>query len=220
MLRTDSTPARQPGLHHLTRLRTALDSLETELDRLDQWGRDLAVRLIGRGRLITVGNGGSAAHAEHLAAEMVGRYCHERPPFSSVALNVDGPTLTALANDYGVEEMFARQVQAQARPGDVIVAFSTSGRSPNMVAAARTATQLGATVWSFTGPLPNPLAHASSRAICVPSGHTATVQEIHQVGLHLLCAAFDHYVAASRNTPDDSLQLQMNLDPQGRPAHQ
>jgi D-sedoheptulose 7-phosphate isomerase len=179
---------------HLVQLRRALDRFERDIGQIEQWGEALARRLMDDGRLLTVGNGGSAAHAEHLASELVGRYALDRPPFSAIALHVDGAALSALTNDYGIEEMFARQVRAHARPGDVVVAFSTSGRSPNVLAAARAATESGATVWSFTGPGPNALAAVSTDFIGVTADRTATVQEIHQVAIHLLCAAFDRHV--------------------------
>lgn len=176
---------------HLAGLRAALDEFEADLPTLGRWGSDLAQRLVAGRRLLTVGNGGSAAHAEHLAAEFVGRYRAEREPFSAVALHAGGTALSALTNDYGIEEMFARQVRAHARRGDVLICFSTSGHSPNVLAAARAARQRGATVWSFTGPAPNPLSELSDESLAVPSEATPTVQEIHQVALHLLCEAFD-----------------------------
>ncbi|MCU4183089.1 SIS domain-containing protein [Acidiferrimicrobium sp. IK] len=177
---------------HLDALRSALDTFEdVGTRRVEAWGARLAARLSAGARLLTVGNGGSAAHAEHLASEMVGRYFEDRPPFSAIALHVDGSAVSALVNDYGVEEMFTRQVRAHGRAGDVLVAFSTSGRSPNVVAAASAATGRGMEVWSLTGGLPNPLAEASTEVLAVPAPRTATVQEVHQVAIHLLCAAFD-----------------------------
>lgn len=185
---TNLTPA---TVDHLAAIRAAIDEFQSDTATIERWGRDLAGRLSAGGRLLTVGNGGSAAHAEHLAAEFVGRYRDERSPFSAVALHTGGATLSALVNDYGLEEMFARQVCAHARPGDVVIAFSTSGRSPNILAAARAARAAGAAVWSFTGPAPNPLIEESDEAVSVAARGTPTVQEIHQIGLHLLCEAFD-----------------------------
>ena len=179
------------AVRHLEALRAALDAFECELPTLERWGRELAGRLTVGGRLLTVGNGGSAAQAEHLAAEFVGRYSAEREPFSAVALHVAGAAVSALVNDYGVQEMFARQVRAHARARDVLIAFSTSGRSPNVIAAARAARCKGATVWSFTGPAPNSLAKLSNDTVAVSAAATPTVQEIHQIALHLLCEAFD-----------------------------
>lgn len=180
---------------HLAALRAALDVVEADTPRIEAWGKELAARLGAGRRLLTVGNGGSAAHADHLASEFVGRYSTERPPFSALALGAGAAAVTALANDYGVEEMFARQVRAHAGPGDVLIAFSTSGGSPNVLAAADAARRLGAAVWSFTGRLPNPLAARSDATVAAAADGTATVQEIHQVALHLLCAAFDAELA-------------------------
>ncbi|HEU5152555.1 MAG TPA: SIS domain-containing protein [Iamia sp.] len=179
------------GRAHLDRLRHALDLVEAHLPRVGRWGAVLHDRLAGGGRLLVAGNGGSAAQAQHLAAELVGRYHDERPPFSAVALTADTSTVTALANDYGVEELFARQVEAHGRPGDVLLCLSTSGRSPNVVRAADRARARGLETWALTGAPPSPLARASVDAVAVGSDHTATVQEVHQVLIHLLCEAFD-----------------------------
>src|SRR5205085_3300584 len=137
------------------------------------------------GRLLAVGNGGSAAQAQHLTSELVGRYCHDRRPFSAIALHADTSSVTAIVNDYGADALFARQVLAHGRPGDVLVALSTSGRSPNVVAAATTATAAGLAVWGLTGAGPNPLAEACHQVLCVDTGATATVQEVHLVIVHL-----------------------------------
>lgn len=180
---------------HLDALRAALDRFEPDAASIDRWGGCLASLLGAGGRLLTVGNGGSAAHAEHLASEFIGRYSGEREPFSALSLHVDGSALTALVNDYGSGEMFARQVRAHGRPGDVLAAFSTSGRSANVIRAARTARSIGIVVWALTGPLPNPLADASTETVAVTADRTATIQEVHQVAIHLLCAAFDRALA-------------------------
>ena len=181
------------GHDHVAALTTALRSVSDQLDTLDGWGRLLADVLCGgtRGRLLAAGNGGSAAQAQHLTAELVGRYRADRPPFSAVCLNVETSSLTAIANDYPADELFARQVEAHGRPGDVLVLMSTSGRSPNIVAAAERGRRVGMQVWSFTGPGPNPLADAADEALCVDTTYTATVQELHLVGLHALCAGLD-----------------------------
>jgi D-sedoheptulose 7-phosphate isomerase len=186
------------GADHLASLGLALRSLNAQLDVLDQWGRVLADVLCGpaRGRVLAAGNGGSAAQAQHLTAELVGRYRADRPPFSAVCLSAETSSLTAIANDYPAEELFARQVEAHGRPGDVLVLLSTSGRSPNVVAAARRARECGLTVLALTGPAPNPLAAAADDAVCIDSPWTATVQECHLAALHLLCAAFDAAVLA------------------------
>ena len=122
------------GKVHLAALRRPLLALEAEVDHIDLWGRHLATVLQRGGRLLTVGNGGSAAQAQHLSSELVGRYRDDRPPFSALALHAETSALTAIANDYPPRELFARQVHAHGRPGDVLIALSTSGRSPNVLA--------------------------------------------------------------------------------------
>ncbi|GAB4082338.1 SIS domain-containing protein [Modestobacter muralis] len=186
------------GHDHVASLTAALGSLTAQVEVLDRWGRLLADVLTGegRGRLLAAGNGGSAAQAQHLTAELVGRYRADRPPFSAICLTAETSSLTAIANDYAADELFARQVEAHGRPGDVLVLLSTSGRSPNAVAAARRARDCGVTVLAMTGPGPNPLAAAADDAVCIDSEWTATVQECHLVALHLLCAAFDAAVLA------------------------
>ena len=180
------------GKDHVTSLTVALGSLDGQLETLDRWGRLLAdVLCRSRGRLLAAGNGGSAAQAQHLTAELVGRYRADRPPFSAICLTAETSSLTAIANDYPADELFARQVEAHGRAGDVLVLLSTSGRSPNAVAAARRARDCGITVLALTGPAPNPLAAAADDAVCIDSPWTATVQECHLVALHLVCAAFD-----------------------------
>lgn len=179
------------GASHLAALRGPLDDLEAAVDRIDRWGIHLAGVLAGGGRLLAVGNGGSAAQAQHLTSELVGRYRHEREPFSAIALCSDPSSVTALANDYGSDEIFARQVLAHGRRRDVLVALSTSGRSPNVLAAVAAARRAGLTTWGLTGQAPNPLAERVDDAVVVDALFTATVQEIHQIVVHLLCAAVD-----------------------------
>jgi D-sedoheptulose 7-phosphate isomerase len=184
---------------HLAALSPPLAALERELVRLEDWGVYLARVLLGGGRLLAAGNGGSAAQAQHLTAELVGRYSDERPPLSALALHADSSSLTAIGNDFGSEEAFARPVRAHGRPGDVLLALSTSGRSANVLAAVDAALAGGLTAWALTGPAPNPLAELADDAVCV-SAVTATVQEVHQVVLHLLCEAVEGELASSPAT--------------------
>jgi glycosyltransferase involved in cell wall biosynthesis/phosphoheptose isomerase len=183
------------GAGHLAALRDALAAVEQEAERLESWGRALAVRLLEGGRLLTVGNGGSAAQAQHLTAELVGRFHTERRALSALCLHADTSSLTAIANDYGADEAFARQVRAHGRRGDVLIALSTSGRSANVLAAVEAARDVGMAAWGVTGIGPNPLADLCDDAICVPGATTATVQELHLVALHVLCCAVDREVA-------------------------
>ncbi|MGX7828450.1 D-sedoheptulose-7-phosphate isomerase [Actinokineospora sp. 24-640] len=174
----------------LDEIATALSAVRGQVDTLTRWGRTLAARLDAGGRLLAAGNGGSAAEAQHLTAELVGRFDRDRRPFSALALHAETSTLTAIGNDYGYAEVFARQVEAHARPGDVLVLLSTSGRSENLRRAAVAGTRAGALVWGLTGPAPNPLVPMCDEAVCVP-GCTATIQEMHLVLVHLLCSAFE-----------------------------
>ncbi|HEX2213572.1 MAG TPA: SIS domain-containing protein [Mycobacterium sp.] len=176
---------------HFSALSQAVDHIGPESHRLTAWGRRLADVLTTGGRLLACGNGGSAAEAQHLTAELVGRFRDERKPLSAISLHADTSALTAIANDYGVEEMFARGVRAHGRPGDILVTLSTSGTSPNVLAAVKAAHESGLTTWAFTGPQPNPLAAMCDDAICVEAASTATVQEIHLLLVHALCIALD-----------------------------
>jgi D-beta-D-heptose 7-phosphate kinase / D-beta-D-heptose 1-phosphate adenosyltransferase len=189
------------GQDHLAALGPALHALRAEVDRLDGWGRQLAAVLTSGGRLLAAGNGGSAAQAQHLTSELVGRYRDDRPAFSALALHADSSSVTAIANDYGYDESFARQVRGHGRPGDVLVTLSTSGRSANVLAAARAARERGLVTWALTGPAPNPLQAASDDALCVAAS-TATTQEIHQIAVHLLCAAFERALETGPATGD------------------
>ncbi|GAA3051528.1 SIS domain-containing protein [Streptomyces roseofulvus] len=186
---------------HCRSLCRAVERLEgAELERLGRWGGRLAEVLTAGGRLLAAGNGGSAAQAQHLTAELVGRYREERPAYSALSLHAETSSVTAIGNDYGFDEVFARQVAAHGRPGDVLMLLSTSGRSPNLLSAATTGRARGLRVWALTGPLPNPLAEAAHDAVCVDGATTATVQETHLVAVHLLCAFFDASVADARRS--------------------
>jgi D-sedoheptulose 7-phosphate isomerase len=190
------------GRVHLEALAGPLRALEDEVERIDRWGRTLGRALLEGRRLLAVGNGGSAAQAQHLTAELVGRYCDDRIPFSAIALHADTSSSTAIANDYGLSEVFARQVRAHGRPGDVLVALSTSGRSPNVLASVAAARGLGITAWGMTGPGPNPLADACDEAVTIESPAAPTVQEVHLIIVHLLCAAIDLEVGCSSARED------------------
>jgi D-sedoheptulose 7-phosphate isomerase len=155
----------------------------------------------GGGRLLVCGNGGSAAEAQHLTGELVGRFLRDRPPFSAIALHADTSAITAVINDYGEHEVFAREVRAHGRPGDVLLALSTSGSSHNVVAAAKTARATGLTAWALTGPAPNVLAAQSDDAITVDASSAATVQELHLAIVHAMCAVFDDTLDIAARPP-------------------
>jgi phosphoheptose isomerase len=184
-------------MKHVAELSAALSGLQQDAHVLDSWGRRLAEVLYGGGRLMAAGNGGSAAEAQHLTAEMVGRFVEDRPPLSALCLSAETSSLTAITNDYGAEELFARQVQAHGRAGDVLVLLSTSGRSANVLRAAERARDAGVQVWALTGDRPNPLAATADEAVAVRASTTAVVQEVHLVAVHALCAAVDAHLLAS-----------------------
>ncbi|BEV44870.1 D-sedoheptulose 7-phosphate isomerase [Afipia carboxidovorans] len=138
-------------------------------------------------KLLLIGNGGSAADAQHIAAEIVGRYKRERRAWAAIALTTDTSALTAIGNDYGIEDMFARQVEGLARPGDVLIAMTTSGRSPNILAALRRARELGVTTIGLTGTKGESLRALCDHVLIAPCDDTPVIQQIHMVALHAIC---------------------------------
>ena len=188
--------ARSEGHAHLDDLSGCLLELRRELARLERWSQRLGSLLLGGGRLLAAGNGGSAAQAQHLTGELVGRYRDERPPLSAIALHAETSSLTAIGNDYGPDEIYARQVRAHGRPGDVLLALSTSGASANVLAAVDTANEMDLATWALAGPRSCPLVEACDDAISVDAPSTATVQECHLVAVHLLCAGIDAHVSS------------------------
>ncbi|WP_375399862.1 SIS domain-containing protein [uncultured Amnibacterium sp.] len=181
---------------HIAAVLPVVAALRDQGARLAAWGEHLAERLLDGGRLLAAGNGGSAAEAQHLTAELVGRFDGDRRAFSAICLHGDTSSVTAIANDYGWDEVFARQVTAHAAPGDVLVLLSTSGASRNLVRAAQAARAAGATTWAMTGPGPNPLTEACDDALILP-GVGANVQEAQLVAVHALCRVFDARVVAA-----------------------
>ena len=139
------------------------------------------------GTLYLCGNGGSAADAQHIAGEFVGRFRLERRALPAVALSTDTSVLTCIANDYDYERVFARQVEALAKPGDVLWAFSTSGTSPNVLKAADAARCKGARVIAFTGRTNSKLEASADLCLCAEAALTARSQEIHQLAYHIIC---------------------------------
>ncbi|MDT0442474.1 D-sedoheptulose-7-phosphate isomerase [Streptomyces johnsoniae] len=177
---------------HCLSLQDALHRFRAEgLGEAVAWGRNLADILPAGGRLLCAGNGGSAAQAQHLTAELVGRYDQERRPFSAISLHAETSSVTAIGNDYGFDEIFARQVAAHGRAGDVLMLMSTSGSSDNLLGAATAGRAAGLRVWAMTGPAPNPLAAQADAVLSIDTESTATVQEAHLVALHVVCESFD-----------------------------
>lgn len=153
--------------------------------------RVLADALAAGGKLLFCGNGGSAADCQHLAAELTGRFVHDRRPLAALALTTDTSALTCIANDYDFEQVFARQLRALGRPGDVLVAISTSGHSPNVLAAADTARALGMACVGLLGRDGGALKSRCDPAIVVPSQVTARIQEAHILIGHSLCGMLE-----------------------------
>lgn len=143
------------------------------------------------GKLLACGNGGSASDAQHLVAELVGRYVEERVALPALALNTDVAVLTSIANDYSYENVFARQVQALGAPGDLFLAISTSGRSPNIVAGLSEARTRGLRTAALLGRDGGPAMRHAELAIVVPDQETARIQECHALMIHLLCEGID-----------------------------
>jgi len=139
------------------------------------------------GTVYICGNGGSAADAQHIASELVGRFERERKGLAAVALTTDTSVITSIANDYGYENVFVKQVEALLREGDILWAISTSGTSPNIVAAAESAKKKGALVLAFTGNSNSKLEQMADICLCTNSKSTARTQEIHQIAYHIIC---------------------------------
>jgi D-sedoheptulose 7-phosphate isomerase len=181
------------------------DSAETKLAALAVLAGPIeaAVRLIAGclqagGKVMACGNGGSAADSQHFAAELLNRFEKERPPLAAIALTTDTSTLTSIANDYRYEEVFAKQVQALGRAGDVLLAISTSGNSPNVIEAIHAAHARGIAVVALTGRSRGKsggkvaaLLSAGDIHLCVPAERTARIQEVHLLTIHCLCDGID-----------------------------
>jgi D-sedoheptulose 7-phosphate isomerase len=158
---------------------------------------DLAESLRRGGAVFTCGNGGSASQAEHFAAELSGRFKLDRRSLPVFALSTNTSSVTAIANDFGFAEMFARQVEGIGKPGDTLVALSTSGESPNIIRACETARRKGMRVCALTGKSGGALASLCDRAIRVPDTDTARIQEMHLTALHLACQLVEEALFAA-----------------------
>ena len=147
----------------------------------------IAASLKSGGKVLLAGNGGSAADAQHIAAEFVGRFVNDRAPLAAIALTTDTSALTAIGNDYGFEHVFERQILALGRKGDVFIGISSSGRSPNIVAALRAALELGLATVGFTRDAQTPMHALCDLTLAVPSEETALIQQIHITAAHAIC---------------------------------
>jgi len=172
-----------------------LARIEELLPQVDAVARLLVETYERDGRVLAFGNGGSAADAQHLAGELVGRFRRERRPLAAVALSVDPSVVTCIANDYSFDDVFARQVEAHARAGDVAVGYTTSGRSENVVRGLRAAREKGASTVLLAGGDGLPAAGHADVALVVPSTSTARVQEMHLLLMHLIVEQVDAWAA-------------------------
>lgn len=158
-------------------------------------GLHIAARLRAGGKVLAFGNGGSAADAQHFAAELVGRYLRERAAWPAIALTTDPSVITAVANDLGYENVFRRQVDAHGRKGDVAVGITTSGKSPNVLAALRLARDRGLVTVALTGGGGGEAAALVDHLIDVPHRETARIQEVHGMVIHVLCQVVEDELA-------------------------
>ena len=173
---------------------TKLDALAAMAAPIEAATRRMVTSLQAGGKVMACGNGGSAADSQHFAAELLNRFEKERPPLAAIALTTDTSTLTSIANDYRYEDVFAKQVQALGRSGDVLLAISTSGNSPNVIEAIHVAHARGITVVALTGRKGGKMAallRPDDIHLCVPAERTARIQEVHLLTIHCLCDGID-----------------------------
>ena len=187
-----------------------IDSADLKYQAAQQLSKPIALGIqalitcvTGGGKVLACGNGGSAADSQHFAAEFVGRYERERPELAAIALTTDSSVLTALSNDYGFEQIYAKQVRALGQAGDVLVAITTSGASPNVLAAVKAAHEREMTVIALTGKGGGKMS-ASLREtdfhICVPHDRTSRIQEVHLLALHCLCEGVDNQLLGEKES--------------------
>jgi len=175
--------------------RRCVDALEQQAALLGSIADVTYRALVGGHRLYIAGNGGSAADAQHIAAELIGRFRRERKALPAVALTTDTSVLTAITNDYGYESTFARQVRGLVQVGDVVWLLSTSGSSLNVLAAAEAAREIGATIVGFTGEDGGRLLPMCNYCLTVPHTASDRIQEIHEIAYHILCDKIEQMVA-------------------------
>ncbi|MCK4850015.1 MAG: D-sedoheptulose 7-phosphate isomerase [Phycisphaerae bacterium] len=178
----------------------AVGFLQDSVELLEEMAGLLIESLRAGGKILVFGNGGSAADAQHIAGELLGRFRRERPAFGALALSTDTSTITAIANDYSFDQIFARQVQGLIRPGDVAWALTTSGNSPNVLLALQAARKLGAKTIAFSGGDGGKVAQLADSCLVIPANHTARIQEAHQLAYHILCDLIESALADHRRT--------------------
>ena len=172
-------------------LETLQSLLRSNINDIEQSGQMICDALVAGKKILLCGNGGSAADAQHIAAELVGCYEKQRRSWPAIALTTDTSALTAVSNDLGYEQVFARQLAGLAQPGDVLIAISTSGRSKNVLKAVERARELGCRTIALTGASSDPLGSLCDFTVAVPSGRTSRVQEAHITIGHLWCEMVD-----------------------------
>jgi D-sedoheptulose 7-phosphate isomerase len=193
-----SEPATDPISAHLQRSLAALTRAMQDaalLASLRQIGEAIVAALSTGHKLLIVGNGGSAADAQHIAAEIIGRYRRDRPAYAAIALTTDTSALTAISNDYGFERVFARQVEALGQRGDVLLALSTSGHSPNVLAALRAARACGLLTIGFTGSNGQAMGADCDHLLIAPADEAAIIQQIHLAVAHGICDFIEQKLA-------------------------
>ena len=173
-------------------LETIQNVIASSLREIEESGQIICDALASERKILLCGNGGSAADAQHIAAELVGCYEKQRRSWPAIALTTDTSALTAVSNDLGYEQVFARQVAGLAQAGDVLVAISTSGKSKNVLRAAEQARELGCKIIALTGATAEPLRSLCDLGVAVPSNRTSRVQEAHITIGHLWCEMVDH----------------------------
>ncbi|MCR4418637.1 MAG: D-sedoheptulose 7-phosphate isomerase [Clostridia bacterium] len=194
MIRLDITVAQEALAEHVA----VTEGLKRLKPAIAEAAAVVAEVVTGSGKILFCGNGGSAADAQHIAGELVGRFLKERWPLPALALNGNTSVLTALGNDYGFEEIFARQVAALGQPGDVLVAISTSGNSPNVLRAAEVARAKGMKVIGLTGAVGGKLKPLCDLCLCVPSASTPRIQEMHILVGHIICQLVEEALCSDR----------------------
>jgi len=175
-------------------IETKIRSLELLTEPVVQAADVMVKSLLADGKILACGNGGSAGDSQHFSAEMLNRFERERPPLPAIALTTDTSTLTSISNDYSYNEVFSKQVRALGRAGDVLLAISTSGNSPNVIEAIKVAQQRGLVIVALTGKnggAMRELMRDNDVEICVPSNVTARIQEVHLLVIHCLCDLID-----------------------------
>jgi len=195
-----------------THLRLSLAALErtsrdvTLLATARRIADGIIASLSNGNKVLIIGNGGSAADAQHMAAEIIGRYKQDRPAYAAIALTTDTSALTAISNDYGFEWVFARQVEGLGQPGDVLLALSTSGRSPSILKALHTARELGLITIGFTGIGGEAMGALCDDLLIAPSDDTPVIQQIHLAIGHAICEALEQAMTEPAEIPMSNLR--------------